>query len=343
MRTIMSRRVGRRTCSLTAAVITLVSLSTLVLPEIPANAYMTNYDVRPYSPTSFWNTPLPATTPSSPTTAFLGPQVAAEISKFYGHAALNTSSYSPPVYTVDSSQPAVKVAPWNCQNKTWIDPNFVAQISAVPIPPNAVPASGTDSEMVIWQPSTNTEWDLWKARKTSSGWEACWGGKLTNISSGYGSFPAPYGVAASGLGELGGLIRVSELQSGVIDHALAMSVVLTMHGTKSWPADRTDGWSTSADAIPEGLRFRLNPAVNLAALGLSKPVYAIARAMQVYGLVIRDTAGSVALYAEGPESFIAAGQPNPYTAIFGSTPSWKILDGIPWSQLQALPMNYGQP
>ncbi len=253
----------------------------------------------------------------------------------YGTVGINTTSYSSPVYTVPADQPTVKVTPQNCLGYG-IPTGLAAQLAAVPIPPGATPASGSDGDMIVYQPSTNTEWELWEAKDTGGSWTACAGGEITGVSSSNGVFPAPLGVAASGLSLLGGQIHLSDLASGSINHVLEVQVPRTEQGVFVAPAVRTDGWSTASNAIPEGTRFRLNPDVNLSSLGLSPVGLEVARAIQTYGLVISDTSGAVNFIAQDPSPQMAAGAPNPYNSWFGSTPSYEVLAGIPWQDLEAV-------
>ena len=115
--------------------------------------------------------------------------------------------------------------------------------------------------------------------------------------------------------------------------------------TISWPATRSDGWNPKhlSDCIPEGLRFRLDPAVDVAALHLSPVGRAIAKAAQTYGFVVWDKGGAITLRAENPKSCTLLGQPDPYPGIFAGKPAWSILQGFPWDKLQFLPMDYGKP
>ena len=297
---------------------------------------------RPYAATSFWNAPLPVSTATDPKSRLYAADIAGQIQAYYGNAAINTTNYSAPVYEVGATVPPTAVKFLNCQNKTWVDPAFLAQVSAVPIPANAVPAGGNDNEMVIWQPSTDTVWELWKAQKRDDGWYACWGGRIQNASSSQGVFAKNYGVAATGLSLLGGMMRIDELQAGQINHALDFSLVRTRSSVYSWPANRTDGWINDTDAIPEGQRFRLDPTVNVDSLNLTPVGKMMATAIQKYGMVLRDKGGSVAFYAENPTPQINAGQANPYSSIFGGKPSYSQLANFPWERLQALPFDYGK-
>jgi len=297
---------------------------------------------RPFSPTSFWNTPLPADVPLHADSTAYAANITGQIQRYYGTAAINTTTYSAPVYTVPAGQATITVKFSNCQNKTWVDPKFLEQISAVPIPANAVPALGTDAEMVVYQPSSDKLWELWKAEKRVDGWYACWGGRLDSVSTSQGVFPQYYGVAASGLSLLGGMMRIDELQAGAINHAIDFSLPEVRRGVYSWPANRTDGTVDSLLAIPMGQRFRLDPLVNVDALPLTPMGKMMAKAMQKHGLVLRDTSGSVSFYAENPLPTINATGINPYTALFAGKPAYAQLNGLPWDKLQALPFDYGR-
>ncbi len=71
---------------------------------------------------------------------------------------INTTQYSTPVYTVAANQPTVPVI---------MDYNnpLAPAMGAVPIPANALPAAGTDEEMTVYQPSSDTLWEMWKMRQ----------------------------------------------------------------------------------------------------------------------------------------------------------------------------------
>jgi hypothetical protein len=225
-------------------------------------------------------------------------------------------------------------------------PGLIPQWAAVPIPPYAEPAKGTDSEMTIYQPATDTLWEFWRARNTDGHWQACWGGRMQNVSGSDGRWPTIYGTTATGLPFLGGQITSEELRRGEIRHAIGLALVeAEAANVVSWPAKRSDGWNPKKEPnrIPEGLRFRLDPAVNVDALKMHPAGKTIARAAQKYGFVVWDKAGAITLRAQNPKSYTAIGQPDPYPAIFNGTPAYAILNGFPWDRLQFLPMDYGKP
>jgi hypothetical protein len=241
--------------------------------------------------------------------------------------------------------------------------------------------SGVDSdeEVNIYQPSTDKEWEFWVFQKDSSGaWTACWGGGMSNVSTGNGIFPDNLGATATSLPLLGGIPRVSEFRAGQINHVINLSMGQNFYRTEitpattpatytvpanvtdpskvaySWPATRNDGRSSNTLAIPEGQRFILNPNLNLNTLDLSPLAKVIAVAAQKYGFVVDDSSSSVSIRMPDPTTYTVAGLPNPYTSgpgiggvgdqglYEGASPS-SIMKNFPWDQLEALPFNYGEP
>lgn len=289
----------------------------------------------PFAANSIWNAPLPPTAPIAANSSALVGQLELQVS---GDGTwINTWSYSTPIYTVGRSQPRVPVmldmSPSNSSAA------LLAQVfrAGVPIPSGARPASGTDADLVVWQPSTDTVWELWNTRLIGSTWHARWGGRMENVSRnpGYFTNPADWGTAATSLALLGGTIRISDLRAGHIDHALAISIPEARAGVVAWPAQRTDGKLNSPDAIPEGTRFRLDPKLDLAKLGLPPVTRMIAEAAQRYGLFVRDQSGAVVFYAEQPTS----AQQDPYSgpnSVFGTLSPKQLTAAFPWSHLEVV-------
>jgi hypothetical protein len=290
-----------------------------------------------FGPSAIWNTAIPVGAPvdehSAEVTRDLTAKVAAG-SRSNMPATINTESYAPPVYTVGARQPRVRI---RLDTSPQHAPALVDALSAVPLPPGARPAPGTDSELVVWQPATDTMWEVWRLRSDSGGWIASWGGRLDHVSTGPGHFTAPHanwGTTASSLPLAGGMITPREFQRGRIDHALSMALPATRAGEFSLPAQRTDGESSCPNAVPEGARFRLDPTVNVNSLGLPAPVAAMARAAQRYGIYVRDQSDSVSFYAQSTVSLPA----DPYPALFGGKPPYELLQQFPWSHLQLMKM-----
>jgi hypothetical protein len=245
----------------------------------------------------------------------------------------------------------VKLAP----PMAWRD-DLQAAFDAVPIPSGAQPAEGTDGHMTIWQPEADKLWEFWRARRTSEGeWRASWGGAMRDVSSNpghYGPDAWPgasydWGATGTSLPVIGGVILLDELESGTIDHALAINIPRTRAGVFSWPAQRTDGYVDSADAIPQGARFRIDPDLDLASLQMPPLVRMVAEAAQRYGMVVRDTSGgAIGFFVEhtrlhGPDAdpfWDAAGEPRPDGYLEGKWPT-TLFRRFPWEHLQLLEMH----
>ena len=295
-----------------------------------------NDGATPFASSSIWNQPLAADAALDPRSSELVAAFNQQWRTNYGTVGMNTDKWSIPIYRVPRDQPTVTVFGSDdpaCNS----DPPLRQQLAAVPIPANAHPANGTDKSLAIWQPSTDTVWEMWLVEKDSSGrWTSCWGGRITDVSTSNGVFDWPYGVAASGLSYLGGTVKVSELEAGEIKHALAVNVVHTAAGAQVGPANRNDGNSTDADAIPEGTRFRLDPSVDVDVLGLGRPATVIAHALQDYGMYVTDTAGAVVLMAEDGATYVADGHRDPYATLFAEGEPYEVLTRIPWDRLQVV-------
>lgn len=299
-----------------------------------------------FSSTSFWYTPLPSQPPLDPNSANLVTEFQRQMQTYYGNVGVNTSSYSAPIYIAASDTPVQQVNVWDCHNNGSTSLQLAQQWAAVPIPSYAQPADGTDSEMTIYQPSTDTLWEFWEMQQVGTGWQACWGGKMTNVSSNPGIWPVPYGVSATGLPFAPGQVTADELESGAINHVIGIALVDTESSDKwSWPADRSDGINPTGlpNRIYEGQRFRIDPTVNIDALNISPIAKMVAKAGQKYGFVVWDKAGAISLRFENPKSLTLVGQPDPYVTLFNGVPNSAILNGIPWDRLQFLPVNYGEP
>jgi hypothetical protein len=207
-----------------------------------------------------------------------------QIHAYYNGVGINLGAYSTPIYVAGPGAKTVAVTQWNCQN--YLDADLPGQWAAVPIPAYARPAYGTDAEMTIYQPSSDTMWEFWQARQAGGKWQPCWGGKMTGVSKNEGIWPQRYGVAATGLPFAPGQITVEELKRGSIRHVMGIALVdAEKSSVFSWPANRSDGYNpqNATNRIPEGLRFRLDPAVNVDALDLSPVAKTIAKAAQIPG------------------------------------------------------------
>ncbi len=298
----------------------------------------------PFGDSSVWRQDVSGA-PLNPRSGALVANLAAQVRDNYGGiAAFNVDNFSTSFYTVGPDQPTVDVAFDDCQDKGYVPGGLTGedgQFTAVPVPADAVPAKGTDKQLTVYQPSTDRLWEFWQASKVDGRWQACWGGRLDHASTSPGYFPGGFGSSASGLAISGGMVRVDDVEAGRIDHALALQIISPRSYQEfSWPAQRSDGWSDDPDAVPEGLRLRLDPSVDVASLGLEPVTEMIALAAQKYGFIVVDKAGAVAVTGE---TGTATQGTNPWPGFLRGVPDHSVLKGFPWQDLQALPVDYGRP
>jgi hypothetical protein len=291
-----------------------------------------------------WNKSLPADAPLDPNSAKVVGAFTEEVGteeRAGKGPNVNTTHWSVPIYTVPPDQPTVKVTLEDASRA----PALQKAWDAVPLPPDAQPAAGTDKHLVVWQPSTDRLWEFWHLAQDSTGWQAAWGGAIKSASSSpgvYGPKAWPgatpsWGASATSLSIAGGLITLEDLELGDINHALAMAIPDPRGGVYASPAQRADGGSGDPLSLPEGAHLRLNPNLDLAALHLPRLTLLMAKAAQRYGIVVRDAAANVAFYAQDP---VPTGT-EPYTATSsyyeGKSPQ-QLLASFPWSDLQLLKM-----
>ena len=263
------------------------SISTATPTPLPSGSCF-----RPYAASSPWNTKIAA----NPT---IHPQNQAYISTLTKSLGSDTSQFTMAVYTVTSSIPlkTVKVA------------NLYSDVSApstlqvrkgvsvqIPIPVGALPAQGTDSQIILVNEQTGDEWGLWQATPNADG---TWNSKNGYHYNTQWSGVPPDGFMSRGAGVpyLTGLIRPCEIKQGHIDHAIAFAYEQVSSGVV-YPATKSDG---TGSGMPEGTRLQLNPAITdaqLTAKGCTNACLTIAHAMQQYGMYIIDYAGHPKIYAE---------------------------------------------
>jgi hypothetical protein len=309
----------------------------------PSNPPEPTTPFRFFASTSVWNEPVPASAALDPnSTALVGELdslIAAEEQAGDG-PWINTTSYSYPIYTVPANQPTVKVQLTGSTNAP-----LSSAWSAVPLPPNAEPAVGTDSVLVVWQPSTDRLWEFWRLKHEPAGWQASWGGAMQHTSSDSGvygpeAWPGAqtwWGTSASSMSVAGGLITLEDLQKGEINHALAIVLPERRASVYASPAQRTDGKSTNPLSLPEGAHLRLNPNLNLAALHLPHLTLLLAKAAQRYGIFVTDGGAVAGFYAQDPTPTGTNPYAGPGGYFEGVHPS-QLLASFPWSQLELLEM-----
>ena len=295
---------------------------------------------------SFWRQSV-AGAPVAANSKAMVAALATDVATHYGgNAGLNVWQFNASVYTVGGAVPRVNVKWDNCQGKSGTPAGLLGphgQFTQVPIPPKAVPATGSDSELSVYSPSTDQLWEFWHTQHKSDGWHACWGGRIDGVSTSPGYFLNGFGVSASAIA-VAEPVSINDVRSGVINHTVPIAITNPAAWSRfSWPAQRSDGGDYSPNAIPEGTRLRLPASIHVDSLPLTPLAKMIAKAAQKYGLVVVDHAGAVAVIAESGNGVQALTGKNPWDTLLGKIPAYAQLRNFPWAQLQAVRHNYGQP
>jgi hypothetical protein len=273
---------------------------------------------RPFSATSFWNVPISASAATSSQNAGL-------LSYFVAHAT------NPSLSIGDWSVPVAQAHP---SDTTFSVPCllYVCTLGAFgpfAIPVTAVPAASSDGHLAVYDPASGREWDMWQAKSTGSSWSASAGSGVS--MSGTGVAPGNTGAGdAANFPLLGGLVRPEEIAQGHIDHALVFGIQGIGVGSPVCPASHNAATSTDPNALREGMQLQLDPTIDVNSLPIPSYAKVMARAMQVYGMYVRDNAGSLGVYGENP---VGRGY-NPWPAVLGTSNTYPSLAGIPWSKFR---------
>jgi hypothetical protein len=260
-----------------------------------------------------------------PSSALFASDFVTDYEDNYGSVGVNTM----PIYWVPATQADVAVSVSAGCN------NFTSDTGTeLPVPSYTDLNSSSDSPLVIYQPATQTAWELWQATRNANGtYSACWGGKL-DLATSDGVFPSPYGLSGTGIAYLPTTITQADVASGSIDHAIAVDLPHCNHSV--YPADRTDCGS-DAGQPGEGQWFRFAPGTPMPS-GLTPFGQMVFRAILTYGMVVTDQAGAVMIEAEQPSDWAAEGNTgtDPITASWQGQQEYQVVASLPWSQLQAV-------
>lgn len=178
------------------------------------------------------------------------------------------------------------------------------------IPDDVDPDPRYDGWYTVFDTSASVAYDLWRARREADDTISYNYMRKWDLNGPGYSEPHTEGARGSGLPLFAGLIRAGELESGEIQHALAISVPGPAAGRFVQPASSTDG-NGRLRSLPEGARIRLKRDVVLPAprdprtgevIKLSKQQQRLADAivacLRTYGAIVVDRAAVPTLYAQ---------------------------------------------
>lgn len=248
-----------------------------------------------------------------------------------GNFNLGFDSYTYPVYD------AREATGWYTVKTTW---NTNINGKTIPWNPSWAAAPGSDAQVIILDPTTGREWDLWQVTFDGTIVTA------TNGSLVQGDFMSYEGgnMPSRGIGiqYLAMLVRPEEIAQGRIEHALSLPARYTDKDTSVAPATKVEGSSQSVpDGIPIGTRFALSVTdaqidqwVASLPSGLSPATLhaarIIAEALRDYGWFVTDTSGGAHFQFESnttaASDWNALGLSN-QTAGYSAYPQ-DLLDGL---------------
>ncbi len=281
-----------------------------------------------FSPTSFWNTSIPAQAPIDPDSA----SMIGALSHYSATAQLsNDHQYGIPIARATNGDPAFSIT-----SQVYAAGPRVVRCR---VPPSAQANVGLDHHLTVIQPD-GTACDFWQFQRhggtPTAATVAMPCGIVTGVApDAWGTIPCRgrlgNGSEASGFALAGGVVRYGEMSGRApLHHALAVALPapIARSGPPAWPATHTDGACPKTSCIPEGARLQLDPSFDVSAQAWPPWEKKIARALQVYGAFVVDKGGALAISAQD------TGQDQDWERL--GVPINANLANLPWGQVRVL-------
>lgn len=271
-------------------------------PYSPAFRAAIDAYARPYGAAAPWNLPV-AGIPLDPESDMLARKLwdDAFIDRPERNFNFGQVDYTYPVYVTRPgmrSYPVVTTTGWGNLNG-----------ASIPYDPSWAPAPGEDAQIIILDPATGREWNLFKVQ---------FDGTRITIYNG-NLVPGDYRVKTDGfvpsrgigIQYLAMLVRPEEVARGKIEHALSLPVRNSSGLRYVAPATKLEHPGLRLDGIPEGTRYSLDVTyaeidAHVSGLPVSaakrRGIRAMIVAMKDYGWFITDTAGGTQFQMEAMTS-----------------------------------------
>ncbi|MCO5327302.1 MAG: DUF2155 domain-containing protein [Solirubrobacterales bacterium] len=266
---------------------------------------------RPFSSTSPWNTDVSGEPLDPDSKAMMrraqkrlaaveqpNGTVTTEERKITVGLTVNVTRWTVPVFS--DNQPGAVSRPTVCRQLTCGSD----ATTSITIPEDACPDPRFDGWMTVLDTGAHVAYDYWRARCEADGSISYHYVKAWELDG--PGFQDPTGVSArgSGLPLFAGLITPQEVESGRIEHALAISVPGAAQRRYVQPASRTDG-TGARNSVPEGARLRLRDGAEdlltrkFVRSGTQRETArTIISALQRYGAIIVDRSAAPTMYAQ---------------------------------------------
>jgi hypothetical protein len=249
-------------------------------PPVPTSS-PTVGDCAMFPPDNAWNTDISAA-PVDTSHDYIGSLGSMVLWPDFG----GDGAYGIPYVTVPLSQPLVPIS---------FDVADESDPGPYPTPLDAPVEGGGDRHVLTLRQGDCKLFELYAAQREGSGWHA-YSGAVWDLRSNALRPERWTSADAAGLPILPGLARRDEADSGVIRHALRITVPTTqkayIHPATHWASSNTD-----PNQPPMGLRVRLKASYDIS--GLRGQARVVAQALKTYGALVADNSGSPRVYISG--------------------------------------------
>jgi len=159
-------------------------------------------------------------------------------------------------------------------------------------------SASTGDRHVISVDTTNCIlYEMWSSYPQTASWEAG-SGAIFNLTSNALRTAGWTSADAAGLAVFPGLMKYDEVLTGIITHAIRLTVPQTQDAYV-WPARHLASSLTGAEYPPMGVRFRLKASYNISSFSAQNQI--ILTALKKYGMMIADN-GSACYISGAPDS-----------------------------------------
>lgn len=271
----------------------------------PSSQPSTPRTLRAFTPTSWWNTPLPRDAPTASGAAKIldylrtGPESGPGCLLLAGS---RDSHWGTPIFWAGPTD-----AEYHVQRTRLRLP---AELRSLRIPDGARPSNNNDATMIVYDVDKGYAVALTDAHHNQAAdtWSAS-GATVSYLDSNGLDVGTGRSDERRNTGTHRGnnaptmVVSWDQVQQGAVNHVLKIASGPSLADRYVFPMTGSDGKYNGSDPAvpPAGLRLRIKPTVDLERLDLAPDALVIARAIQRYGVYLGDSGGRTALKLENTE------------------------------------------